>query len=112
MLEVRDQVSGFDIRRPAGEAEIGMLGQIVISSVAYLMFFEVLRLAGPVFMSFTGYIVTLTGIAWGVVLFGESHSPWVWGAAALIFAGLALVNLRRQFSSGGGGSGRPASPTG
>ena len=42
-------------------------------------------------------ILTLTGIAWGVTL--------------LIFAGLALVNLRRQVSSGGG-SGRPASPTG
>ncbi len=96
---------------PVGEAEIGMLGQIVISSVAYLIFFEVLRLAGPVFMSFTGYIVTLTGIAWGVLLFGESHSPWVWGAALLIFAGLALVNLRRNASSGGGGQGRPPSPT-
>ncbi len=96
---------------PVGEAEIGMLGQIVISSVAYLIFFEVLRLAGPVFMSFTGYIVTLTGIAWGVLLFGESHSPWVWGAALLIFAGLALVNLRRNASSGGGGRGHPPSPT-
>lgn len=80
---------------PIGEAEIGMAGQIVISSVAYLMFFEILRLAGPVFMSFTGYIVTLTGIAWGILLFDESHSPWIWGAACLIFAGLALVNLRR-----------------
>jgi drug/metabolite transporter (DMT)-like permease len=95
---------------PVGEAEIGMLGQIAVSSVAYLIFFEVLRLAGPVFMSFTGYIVTLTGIAWGVVLFGEHHSPWVWGAAILIFTGLALVNLRRNASSGGGGSGRRAGP--
>jgi drug/metabolite transporter (DMT)-like permease len=81
---------------PMGEAEIGMAGQIIISSVAYLIFFEVLRLAGPVFMSFTGYIVTLTGIGWGVVLFDERHSPWVWGAAGLIFTGLALVNLRRD----------------
>ena len=87
---------------PMGEAEIGMAGQIVISSFAYLIFFEVLRLAGPVFMSFTGYIVTLTGIAWGVVLFGESHSPWVWGAAVLIFTGLALVNLRSRSASSGG----------
>lgn len=78
-----------------GEAEIGIAGQIAVSSVAYLIFFEVLRLAGPVYMSFTGYIVTLTGIGWGVLLFGEKHSPWVWGAALLIFTGLALVNLRR-----------------
>jgi drug/metabolite transporter (DMT)-like permease len=82
-----------------GEAEIGIVGQIVISSIAYLIFFEVLRLAGPVFMSFTGYIVTLAGIAWGILLFGESHSPWIWGAALLIFTGLALVNLRRTTSS-------------
>lgn len=84
---------------PIGEAEIGIAGQIVISSIAYLIFFEVLRLAGPVFMSFTGYIVTLTGIGWGVLIFSESHSPWVWGAALMIFTGLALVNLRRNASS-------------
>ncbi len=97
---------------PVGAAEIGIGGQIVVSSIAYFIFFEVLRLAGPVFMSFTGYIVTLTGIGWGVMLFGERHSPWVWGAAALIFTGLALVNLRRSASSAPAGSGRPAGPTG
>ena len=86
---------------PGGAAEIGIAGQIVISSIAYLIFFEVLRLAGPVFMSFSGYIVSLTGIGWGVLIFGESHSPWIWGAALLIFTGLALVNLRRNASSGG-----------
>ncbi len=90
-------VSGvfFVPRFPPGGAEFGVAGQIVISSVAYILFFEVLRLAGPVYMSFTGYIVTLSGIAWGIVIFGERHSPWVWGAAALIFSGLLLVNLRR-----------------
>ena len=88
-------------RLPVGEAEIGILGQIAVSSVAYLIFFEVVRLAGPVFMSFSGYIVALTGLAWGVLLFGERHSPWVWGATLLIFTGLALVNLRRNVSSGG-----------
>ena len=97
---------------PVDEAEIGIVGQIVVSSIAYFIFFEVLRLAGPVFMSFTGYIVTLTGIGWGVLLFGERHSPWVWGAAALIFTGLALVNLRRSAAPATAGSGRPAGPTG
>lgn len=95
---------------PLGEAEIGVFGQIAVSSVAYVMLFEILRLAGPVFMSFTGYIVTLTGIAWGVLLFGERHSPWVWSAGLLIFAGLALVNLRRDAARGVGESVRPAAP--
>lgn len=97
---------------PVDGAEIGIVGQIAVSSVAYFIFFEVLRLAGPVYVSFTGYIVTLTGIGWGVVLFDERHSPWVWGAAALIFTGLALVNLPRNASSSPAGSGRPAGPSG
>lgn len=78
---------------PVDGAEIGMLGQIAVSSVSYLIFFEVVRLAGPVFMGLTGYIVTLTGIGWGILFFGEQHSVWVW-AAALIFTGMLLVNLR------------------
>lgn len=97
---------------PAGPAEIAVLGQITISCVAYFIFFEGLRLAGPVFMSFTGYIVTLTGIAWGILLFGERHNAWVWGAAALIFIGLALVNLRRNGAPVSAGSGRRAGPSG
>ncbi len=83
-------------RLPFGGAEIGMLGQIAVSSVSYLIFFEIVRLAGPVIMSFTGYIVTLTGIGWGILFFDERHSVWVWAAAVLIFAGMLLVNLRRR----------------
>ena len=97
---------------PVDEAEIGIAGQIVVSSIAYFIFFEVLRLAGPVFMSFTGYVVTLTGIAWGVALFGERHSAWVWAAAALIFVGLALVNLRRNVVGVSVECDRRAGPTG
>lgn len=95
---------------PVGGAEIGMLGQIAISSVSYLIFFEVVRLAGPVIMSLTGYIVTLTGIGWGILFFGERHSIWVWAAAALIFAGMLLVNLRRPSVRPGAEPARPAGP--
>lgn len=96
---------------PVDEAEIGVAGQIAVSSIAYFIFFEVLRLAGPVFLSFAGYIVTLTGIGWGMLFFGERHSRWVWAAAMLIFIGLALVNLRRSGAPAPGESGRPALPT-
>lgn len=96
----------------AGAAEVALVGQITISCVAYFIFFEGLRLAGPVFMGFTGYIVTLTGIGWGVLLFDERHSRWVWGAAALIVLGLALVNLRRTVAPVAAGSVRRAGPNG
>jgi drug/metabolite transporter (DMT)-like permease len=59
-----------------------------------------------VFFSQVGYIVTLTGLAWGMIVFGERPSGWFYLATGLIFAGLALVNLKRRARSGSG-SGPP-----
>ncbi len=67
----------------------------VITGIAHIFLFALIRMAGPVFFSQVGYVVTLAGIVWGMVLFGERHGPWIWAALALMFAGLALVNLRR-----------------
>ena len=36
--------------------------------------------------------VVVTIPATGMLVFGERHSPMVWGAVGLIFAGVALVN--------------------
>lgn len=64
---------------------------VVINTSAYLMYVELIRIAGPVFSVQAGYLVTATGVAWGMVIFDERHSPWFWLALALMFAGLALV---------------------
>ncbi len=74
-----------------GPAEFAILGHILVASLGSLMFFEVMRLAGPVVLSQVAYVVTLTGIVWGMALFGERHSVWVWAAMGAIFAGLVLV---------------------
>lgn len=76
-------------------ADWAMLGQTGVSCLAYVLFFEIVRRAGPVFASTIAYVVMLTGLAWGWLIFGEQHSAWVWAAVALVFAGLALLNLRR-----------------
>jgi len=47
--------------------------------------------AGPVFASQEAYVVTLAGVAWGMLLFGEVHSPWGWGALVAMIAGFALI---------------------
>ena len=52
--------------------------------------------AGAVFASQTSYIVTASGVFWAMVLLGERFSPWVWAAAALMFAGLSLVQPRAR----------------
>jgi drug/metabolite transporter (DMT)-like permease len=85
-------MQGVHLPLPAANAgDWALLAQAGLSWVASLLFFEVMRLAGPVFFSQTGFLVTLWGVLWGWLLFGETHSAWVWAAMGCIFAGLALV---------------------
>ena len=59
----------------------------------------VLKSSGAVFASQAGYVVTLAGVLWGVIIFGETHSGWVWLAMCLIMIGLALVTPRELNSA-------------
>ena len=72
--------------------DLAILGQVAITCAMFVVYFELMRIASPVVISLVGYLVTVTGIAWGMVLFGERHSPWLFVAVVLIFVGLALVN--------------------
>jgi drug/metabolite transporter (DMT)-like permease len=76
---------------PAHPGDWALLVQASIGWIGSLLFFEVMRLAGPVFFSQTGFLVTLWGVLWGWLFFGETHSAYVWAAMAAIFLGLALV---------------------
>ena len=76
---------------PFAAADYAVMAHMLSASVGSLLFFEIIRLAGPVFLSQVAYIVTLTGLLWGIALFGERHSEWIWAAMAVIFVGLALV---------------------
>ena len=73
----------------------GMIGDVPLVSGAALAFmFEIIRLAGPVFFAQVAYLVTASGVLWGMALFGERHSGLIWLALALMLAGIALVNPR------------------
>jgi drug/metabolite transporter (DMT)-like permease len=50
--------------------------------------------AGPVFTSFTANMVTLFGVFWGIVIFSEQNSIWVWLSFATIMVALAMVAPR------------------
>jgi len=80
---------------PFGTLEWTILALGVITAVAYTMFIMVINVAGAVFASQTGYLVTLGGVVWGMVLFGETHSAWVWASVATMILGLALVTPRK-----------------
>jgi drug/metabolite transporter (DMT)-like permease len=90
-------VDGFyPLMADPGPTDYAMLGQIAISSVAYILYFEVLKRAGPVFLSLVSYMVNLFGLFWGWVVFGEIHSLWIWGAVGCVFTSMVLVNLGRK----------------
>jgi drug/metabolite transporter (DMT)-like permease len=79
---------------PFAAHDLAIMGQIGIACFGSVLFLEIVRLAGPVFLSQAAYIVTVTGMLWGMVLFGERHGPTVWAAMAAIFAGVLLVQRR------------------
>ena len=74
---------------------------VIVNVVSYASFIYLVRITGPVFASQAGYLVVAVGVAVGMLVYGERHSAWVWVAAVLLFAGVALVKERvhRQLST-------------
>jgi drug/metabolite transporter (DMT)-like permease len=79
---------------PWGPVEWSVAGMMVANAIAYTLFIHVVQTAGPVFASQTAYTVTISGVFWGMAIFGEQHSLWIWAALTVMLAGLALVNPR------------------
>ncbi|MEM1298212.1 MAG: DMT family transporter [Pseudomonadota bacterium] len=81
-----------------GWAESALVAMTLAHLLAYGGFVWLIAQAGPVFAAQVGYVVTLTGVAMGMVLLGEAHSVWVWASLVLMMAGLALVQPRHAQS--------------
>jgi drug/metabolite transporter (DMT)-like permease len=74
---------------------LSLLGLGVINAFAYAVFFRLVEQAGPVFTSQTGNLVTLFGVGWGILIFGDRHSIWVWLSFVIMMIALALVRPRK-----------------
>lgn len=81
---------------PFGVVEWAIMGMGMISAIAYSLFVYLVGRSGPVFASQASYIVTLSGVFWGVIIFGEQHSSWIWMSLAIMCAALALVSPWRS----------------
>jgi drug/metabolite transporter (DMT)-like permease len=79
-----------------GRVQWAIVSMAVVSSIAYVVFLGVVKSSGAVFASQTGYVVTLSGVGWGIVIFGEANSAWVWASLVLIMIGLTLVTPRAR----------------
>ena len=83
---------------PFSDAELALIAMMIISAIAYFLFLYLITLSGAVFASMSAYIITLSGVFWGMWIFNEQHSIWVWGALIILMTGMALVTPRDKSS--------------
>jgi drug/metabolite transporter (DMT)-like permease len=76
---------------PAGAAITATVIAVAINAVVFVMFFEIIRIAGPTFFAQFNYLAVLAGVAWGMLLFGERLSIYFFIAMLLMFAGVFLA---------------------
>jgi drug/metabolite transporter (DMT)-like permease len=75
---------------PTGSGAIAALLAAAINAVFFVLFFEVIRLAGPTFFAQFNYLAVLAGVGWSIAIFGEALSIDFFVAMLLMFAGVFL----------------------
>jgi drug/metabolite transporter (DMT)-like permease len=79
-----------------GAAVPWIVFQGALQATAFLLFFRLMGRRGGVFTSQVGYIVTLSGLVWGLALFGERPGWLTIPAVTLVLLGLWLVTVPRR----------------
>ncbi len=72
-----------------GEIATVLLGVFIF--IAHSLYVYTIKKAGPVFASLGTYIITISGVFWGVIILGEKHSTWVWLSLMIIIVSLYMV---------------------
>ena len=70
--------------------------EIALSSLGYLLFFALLRLAGPVYYSMVGGVVAIAGIVWGKIFFHENFISSAY--VPILFILISILLLRKTTS--------------
>lgn len=71
---------------------LGVLG-IVCTALAPILYFHLIQIAGPTFLSLINYLIPLWALALGAIALGESPGTSVWLAALVIFSGIAISQI-------------------
>ena len=74
---------------------IGTLIAVGIDACFLVLFFEIIRRAGPTFFAQFNYLAVLAGIGWGALIFGERLTLTFFLAMILMFAGVFLSGYRK-----------------
>ena len=73
-----------------------ILGISLIGATAYTLFVLTIANSGPLFASQVAFLVTISGVLWGMLIFGETHSSWVWLSLVLMLIGMSLVSPKKK----------------
>jgi drug/metabolite transporter (DMT)-like permease len=82
-----------------GRAETALVLTSVINTLMYVGYIWLAGAAGAVFAAQVGYVVTISGVCWAMLLLGERFSPLVYAATAILLVGLALVQPKERAAS-------------
>ncbi len=74
---------------PSTFLAVGALG-IICTALAPILYFHLIQIAGPTFLSLINYLIPLWALALGAVALGENPDASVWLAALVIFSGIAV----------------------
>uniref|UniRef100_UPI003B52CE29 DMT family transporter n=1 Tax=Roseovarius indicus TaxID=540747 RepID=UPI003B52CE29 len=88
----------IDPRGPLGAPDAAVMASAIVHGIVYTSYFWLVAQAGPVFAAQVSYLVTGFGVAWSMALLGESYSPYIWTALALMLVGVFLVQPRPRIA--------------
>lgn len=88
--------SFYALHMPLHKVDWVVLLEIVLSSAGYVLLFKLIRMAGPVYYSLVSGVVTLTGLFWGRIIFGEHLTAGMIVAVLFILLAITLVTMRRR----------------
>ena len=71
--------------------DLSLIGAVIINAIMWPMFYLIIRRAGASLFSVMNIIGVVGGIGWGILFFGETHSGYVWAAAALMLAAFVIM---------------------
>ena len=97
--DMRQAATGASL---AGELSVTAIGAIlflgiIATGLATVVYFILMRRAGPTFLSLINYLIPLWALLAGVIVLNETVTPQAIIALTVILAGIALSQARRRF---------------
>lgn len=69
---------------------------LIFSMVEVWLYFQLMRMGGPTYVSQSGYIAVIAGVLWANLFFGESVTPWITLSIAMSLTALVVTGPRAQ----------------